>query len=50
MTMNIDTRPEGKLNCASKNDMGNLTNFPQSTRRPQNWDFDGMFLSKVESP
>ena len=27
----------------------NLGNFPQSTWKSQNWDFDGYFLSKVEN-
>ena len=48
MTPQIDTKFEGKLTCASKNDMTNLANFHQSTWKSQNWDFDGMLLSKVE--
>ena len=39
---------EGKLTCASKNDMRNLENFHQSTRKSQNWNFDGILLSIVE--
>ena len=31
MALNIDATIEGKLNCAFKNDMGNLANFYQST-------------------
>ena len=31
MTFKIDTKFEGKLTCASKNDMRNLANFHQST-------------------
>ena len=42
-----DTKFEGKLTCAFKNDMINLANFHQSTRKSQNWDFYGMHLSKV---
>ena len=30
MTLKIDTKFEGKLTCASKNDMRNLANFHQS--------------------
>ena len=32
-----------------KNDMRNLANFHQSTEECQNWDFDGILLSKVEN-
>ena len=45
----IDTKFEGKLICASKNDMRNLANFHQSTWKSQNWYFDGIPLSKLES-
>ena len=31
MALKIDTKFEGKLTCASKNDMKNLANFHQST-------------------
>ena len=47
--MNIDANFEGKLTCTFKNDMRNLANFHQSTRKSQNWDFAGIFLSKVEN-
>ena len=30
MTLKIDTNFEGKISCASKNDMRNLANFHQS--------------------
>ena len=30
MTLKIDTKFEGKLTCAYKNDMKNLAKFPQS--------------------
>ena len=49
MPLNIDANFEGKLTCASKNDMWNLTNFCQNTRKPQNSDFDTILLSKVEN-
>ena len=38
-----------KLTFAFKNDMRNLRNFHQSTWKSQNWDFDGILLSKVEN-
>ena len=34
MALNVDAKFEGKLTCAFKNDMSNLTNFQQSTRKP----------------
>ena len=49
MTLNIDAKFEGKLTCALKNDMRNLANFHQSTKKSQNWDFDGILLFKVEN-
>ena len=49
MALNIDAKFEGKLTCAFKNDMRNLANFHQSTWKSQNWDFDGILLSKVEN-
>ena len=39
---------EEKLTCGLKNDLRNLANFHQSTWKSQNWDFDGILLSKVE--
>ena len=49
MALKIDAKFEGKLTCAFKNDMRNLANFHQSTWKSQNWDFDGILLSKVEN-
>ena len=49
MALNIDVKFEGKLTCAFKNDMRNLANFHQGTRKSQNCDFDRMHLSKVEN-
>ena len=48
MALKIDVKFEGKLTCASKDDM-NLANFHQSTRKSQNWDFDEILLSKAEN-
>ena len=49
MELKIDGKFEGKLISASKNDMGNLENFHQSARKSQDWDLDGILLSKVEN-
>ena len=32
-----------------QNDMGNLANFHQSSGKFENWDFDGILLSKLEN-
>ena len=34
--------------CGLENNMKNLANFYQSTRRSQNWDFDRILLSKIK--
>ena len=48
MTLKIDTIFEGKLTCACKNEMRNLGNFsPKHYQKSQNWEFDGILLSKV---
>ena len=49
MTLNWDAKLQEKLTCSLENDMRNLTNFHQSTRKCQNWDFDGVLLPKVEN-
>ena len=49
MTLKSDAKFEEKLTCGLENDMRNLLNFQQSTRKSQNWDFDGIRLSKVEN-
>ena len=49
MTLKSDVKFAGKLTFAFKNDMRNLRNFHQSTWKSQNWDFDGILLSKVEN-
>ena len=49
MTLESDARFEEKLTYGLENDMRNLANFHQSTRESQNWDFDGILLSKVEN-
>ena len=49
MAAKSDAKFEEKLTCDLKNDRRNLANFHQSTRKSQNWDFDGIFLFKVEN-
>ena len=43
-----DAKFEEKLTRGLEND-SNLANFHQSTLKSQNWDFDGILLSKVEN-
>ena len=49
MTLKNDAKFEEKLTCSLENDMKNFVNFHQSTRKCQNWDFDGILLSKVQN-
>ena len=49
MTLMIDAKFKEKLTCGLGNDLRNLANFHQSTQKCQNWDFDGILLSKVEN-
>ena len=49
MTRKRDAKYKEKLTCGLENDMRNLANFYQSTQKCQNWDFDGILLSKVEN-
>ena len=49
MALECDAEFEEKLTCGLENDMKNLANFHQSTRKSQNWDLDGILLSKVEN-
>ena len=49
MTQKSDAKFEEKLTCGLENDMRNSANFFQSTRKSQNWDFDGILLFKVEN-
>ena len=44
-----DGKFQRKMTCASKNKKRNLENFHQGTRKSQNWDFDGILLSKVQN-
>ena len=49
MTLESDAKFEEKLTwtCGLENNMRNLGNFHQSTWKSQNWNFDGVLLSKV---
>ena len=49
MTLKSDAKFEEKLTCGLENEMKNLVNFCQSTQKSQNWDVDGILLSKVEN-
>ena len=43
MTLKSDVKFKEKLTCGLENDMRNLTNVHQSTRKSQNRDFDKIF-------
>ena len=49
MTLKSDAKFKEKLTCCLENDMMNLANFHQSTRKCQNWNFDEILLPKVEN-
>ena len=49
MALSSEAKFEEKLTCGLENDMRNLENFHHSTPKSQNWDFDGILLSKVEN-
>ena len=52
MKLECDAKLEEKLmktDCGLENQMRNLANFHQSTRKSQNWDLDGILLPKVQS-
>ena len=49
MALECDAKFEEKLTCDLENDMRNLTNFHQSTKSSQNWDFHWILLYKVEN-
>ena len=48
MKLKSDAKFEEKLTSCLENDMKNLANFDQSTRKCLNWNFDKILLSKVE--
>ena len=49
MTRKSVAKFEEKLTGGLETHMRNLANFHQSTGKCQNWDFDGILLSKVEN-
>ena len=49
MALKSDAEFEEKLTCCLENDMRNLAKFHQRTQKCQNWNFDGILLSKVEN-
>ena len=49
MKLECDAKLEEKLTCGLENQMRNLANFHQSTRKSQNWDLDGILLLKVQN-
>ena len=49
MILKRDAKFEEKLTCGLQNDIRNLADFHQSTQKSQNWDFDEIFLLKVEN-
>ena len=49
MTLECDAKFEKKLTCGLENDIRNLANFHQCTRKSQNWDFHWVLLCKVEN-
>ena len=49
MTLKSDAKSEEKRTCGLESDVRNLADFYQNTRKSQNWDFDGILLSKVEN-
>ena len=46
MALKIDVKFEEKLTSCLENDMRNLANFHQSTRKCQNWNFDEILCPK----
>ena len=49
MTPKNDKKFERKLDCGFENDMKNMAHFHYCTSKSQNWDFDGLLLSKLEN-
>ena len=49
MTLKSDVKFEEALTCGLENDTSSLENVHQTTRKSQNWDFDGNFLPKVKN-
>ena len=49
MTLESNAKFKKKVIFGLKNDMRNLANIHQRTRKSHNWDFHGILLSKVEN-
>ena len=49
MTLKSDAKFKKRPTCCLENDMWDLVNFHKSTRKCQNWNFDGILLPKVEN-
>ena len=49
MTLKSDVKLEEKLTCDLENDVENLETFYQSSRKSQNWDFDGILFFKIKN-
>ena len=47
MTLQGDAKFKGKLTRGFKNDIGNLVSFHAGSRKPENFHFDGLALSKA---
>ena len=47
MTLKSDTKFGEESTCRFKIDMGNLTNFDRALENLKNFDFNGLFLSRV---
>ena len=47
MTLKDDSNFKGKLTHDLKNDIRNLVNFHASSRKSENFHFDGLLLSKA---
>ena len=49
MTLKSHQKTDEKLICGLENDIRNLVNFYQSTRKSQNWNFYWFLLYKIEN-
>ena len=49
MALKSGAKFEKKLICGLENNMINLAHFRQSTQKSQNWDLNGILLSKVKN-
>ena len=47
MTLKSDAKFKGKMTRGSRNDIRNLINFHASSRKSENFHFDGFLLSKA---